>query len=67
MKSGIEKIKQRVGAFGKDENGWRVATDGFGDRQAYGGDWTLRAAAAMAGIHGNDAVEALYPLTARSP
>ena len=30
----------------------------------YNGDWTLRAAAAMAGIYGNDAAEALYPLLA---
>lgn len=64
MKKGIENIKQKVGALGKDENGWRVATKGFGDRQAYAGDFTLRAAAAMAGIYGNDAVEALYPLLA---
>jgi len=64
MKSGLAKIKQRVATLGKDENGWRVATDGFGDRQAYAGDWTLRAAAAMAGIYGNDAAEALYPLLA---
>ncbi len=64
MKSGIEKIKQRAVALGKEENGWRVATKGFGDRQAYAGDWTLRAAAAMAGIYGNDAAEALYPMLA---
>lgn len=64
MKSGIEKIKQTVEKLGKDENGWRVATHGFGDRQAYAGDFALRAAAAMAGIYGNDAVEALYPLLA---
>jgi hypothetical protein len=64
MKRGIEKIKQRVATFGRDENGWRVATDGFGDRQAYAGDRTLRAAAAMAGIYGNDPAEALYPLLA---
>jgi hypothetical protein len=64
MKSGLEKIKQKVAALGSDENGWRVATEGFGDRQAYAGNWTLRAAAAMAGIYGNDAVEALYPLLA---
>src|SRR3984957_14145896 len=25
MNSGLEKIKQKVGALGKDENGWRVA------------------------------------------
>ncbi|HXV36293.1 MAG TPA: DUF1254 domain-containing protein [Myxococcota bacterium] len=64
MKSGVEKIKQKVANLGKDENGWRVTTAGFGDRQAYAGDWTLRAAAAMAGIYGNDSVEALYPMLA---
>jgi hypothetical protein len=64
MKSGIEKIKQKVGDLGKDENGWRVALNGFGDRQKYAGDWTLRAAAAMAGIYGNSPAEAVYPLLA---
>ena len=64
MKGGLEKIKQTVGKLGKDENGWRVATKGFGDRQMYAGDFALRAAAAMAGIYGNDAVEALYPMLA---
>jgi len=49
---------------GKDENGWRVALNGFGDRQNYAGDWTLRAAAAMAGIYGNSPAEAVYPLLA---
>ncbi len=62
-KSGLEKIKQRVAMFGKNENGWRVGA-AFGDRAFYKGDWTLRAAAAMAGIYGNDAVEALYPMLA---
>jgi hypothetical protein len=64
IKSGVEKIKQAVAGLGKDENGWRIATHGFDDRQMYAGDWTLRAAAAMAGIYGNSAVEALYPLLA---
>jgi hypothetical protein len=64
MKRGIEKIKQDVSTLGKDENGWRVALNGFGDRQAYAGDWTLRAAAAMAGIYGNSPAEAVYPLLA---
>ena len=64
MKAGFEKVKQHIAGFGKDENGWRVATGGFGDRDAYHGDWTERAAAAMAGIYGNDAVEALYPMLA---
>jgi hypothetical protein len=63
-KSGLEKIKQRVATLGTNENGWRVATGGFGNRALYKGDWTLRAAAAMAGIYGNNAVEALYPLLA---
>jgi hypothetical protein len=64
MKRGLEKIKEEVATIGNDENGWRVATHGFGDRQVNAGDWTLRAAAAMAGIYGNDAAEALYPLLA---
>lgn len=61
MKSGLEKIKKKVPELGKSENGWRVGS-AFGDRSFFKGDWTLRAAAAMAGIYGNDAVEALYPM-----
>jgi hypothetical protein len=64
MRSGLEKIKQKVGALGKNENGWRVVLNGFGDRQTYHGDWPLRAAAAMAGIYGNSPAEAVYPLLA---
>ncbi|TXN23320.1 DUF1254 domain-containing protein [Methylobacterium sp. WL9] len=64
MKDGLETIKAKIGNLGVEENGWRVATNGFGDREAYGGDFALRAAAAAAGIYGNDAVEALYPLLA---
>ncbi|ODA29119.1 DUF1254 domain-containing protein [Planctopirus hydrillae] len=58
---GLAKIKQKVYTLGKDENGWRVG-GAQGDRAFYKADWTLRAAAAMAGIYGNDEVEALYPL-----
>jgi hypothetical protein len=64
MKSGLEKVKQTVATVGKNENGWLVATNGFGDRQALAGNFALRAAAAIAGIYGNDAVEALYPILA---
>jgi hypothetical protein len=64
MESGLEKIKQRVATIGANQNGWRVPTAGFGDRAAYKGDYTLRAAAAMAGIFGNSPAEALYPLLA---
>ena len=63
-KRGISAIRQRVETLGTNQNGWRVATHGFGDRQMNAGDWTLRAAAAMAGIYGNDAAEALYPMLA---
>jgi hypothetical protein len=64
VKSALAKIEQHLATFGTNENGWRVATRGFGDRQAMAGDWTMRAAAARAGIYGNDAAEALYPLLA---
>jgi len=63
VKSGLQKIKQKVATLGKDENGWRVG-GAQGDRAFYKGDRALRAAAAMAGIYGNDEVEALYPLLA---
>ncbi len=63
MKSGMEKIKGQVVALGRDENGWRVGS-AFGDRSFYKGNWQMRAAAAMAGIYGNDAEEALYPMLA---
>jgi hypothetical protein len=64
IKSGLAKVKQTVAQLGKDENGWRVTTSGFGDRASYGGNYTTRAAAAVAGIYGNDAVEAMYPMLA---
>jgi len=64
IKNGLAKVKATVASLGKDENGWRVSTDGFGDRKAYNGNYALRAAAALAGIYGNDAVEALYPILA---
>ena len=61
IKDGFEKIQQRRESVGKEVNGWRIAAV-FGDRAFYNGDFTLRAAAALAGIFGNDAVEALYPM-----
>ena len=47
-------------------NGWTVGS-AFGDRAFFKGDWLLRAAAARAGIYGNDAVEAMYPATKTEP
>ena len=61
-KQGMAQVKQQVEHFGMNENGWLVPLHGFGDRKMYDGNWTQRAAAAMAGIFGNDAAEALYPL-----
>jgi hypothetical protein len=64
VRSGYEKIKQRVSTLGRDENGWRVGA-AFGGRDFYRGDWLLRSAAAMAAIYGNDAAEALYPMLSK--
>ncbi len=61
IKKGYEVIKRKRLTLGKDVDGWRVMS-AFGDRKFYKGNWTLRAAAAMAGIYGNDAVEAMYPI-----
>jgi hypothetical protein len=58
----MEKIKATIDSLGKVENGWRVATSAFGDRNMYAGNFARRAAAPMAGIYGNDATEALYPM-----
>ncbi len=62
MKEGEKKVEEKVAAIGKEINGWRVAS-AFGDRQYYHGNWLLRAAAAKAGIYGNSAEEAMYPMT----
>ncbi|WP_431014744.1 DUF1254 domain-containing protein [Bradyrhizobium pachyrhizi] len=61
MKEGERKVSETVASLGKDINGWRVSS-AFGDAAFFHGDWLLRAAAAKAGIYGNDAVEAMYPL-----
>ena len=62
MKDGEEKVEKYLASGQKDVNGWKIGSL-FGDRQFYGGDWLKRAAAAKGGIYGNDAVEAVYPMT----
>jgi hypothetical protein len=62
MKEGDKKVEEKAANLGKDINGWRIGS-AFGDRDFYHGDWLLRAAAAKAGIYGNDAAEAMYPMT----
>ncbi|MDH2352770.1 DUF1254 domain-containing protein [Bradyrhizobium sp. SSUT112] len=62
MKDGEEKVEKYLATGSKNINGWKVGSL-FGDRLFYSGDWLKRAAAAKGGIYGNDAVEAVYPLT----
>jgi hypothetical protein len=62
MKAGETKVEERMARIGRNVNGWQVGA-AFGDRAFFQGDWLLRAAAAKAGIYGNDAVEAMYPMT----
>jgi hypothetical protein len=66
MKAGEEKVKQAVGNIGMKINGWSISSLD-GDRAFFNGDWLKRAAAAMAGIYGNDSVEATYPLIKTLP
>jgi hypothetical protein len=62
MKDGEAKIEQYLKSGQKNINGWKVGSL-FGDAAFYNGDWLKRAAAAKGGIYGNDAVEAMYPMT----
>jgi hypothetical protein len=62
MKEGERKIDEAVANAGANVNGWRISS-WFGDSAFYNGDWLKRAAGAKAGIYGNDAEEATYPLT----
>src|SRR5262245_28920431 len=61
MKEGEKKVDEAVRNLGKAINGWHVGS-AFGDRAYYNANWLLRAAAAKAGIYGNDAAEAMYPM-----
>ena len=62
MKEGDDKVQAYLDSGMKDINGWKVGSL-FGDSAFYKGDWLKRAAAAKGGIYGNDAVEAMYPMT----
>jgi hypothetical protein len=61
MKEGEAKVAKFVAEGVRNINGWNVG-DWFGDRAFYNGNWLKRAAAATAGIYGNDAIEATYPM-----
>ena len=62
MKQGQSKIDDAVKKAGTVINGWNVAAP-FGDAAHFNGNWLLRAVAAQAGIYGNTAEEAMYPVT----
>jgi hypothetical protein len=62
MKDGDAEVEKYLVTGQKNINGWKVGSL-FGDRTFYNGDWLKRAAAAKGGIYGNDAVEAMYPMT----
>ena len=62
VKEGYDAIEKRVANLGQVINGWQVGA-AQGDRSFYQGDYLLLAAAAKAGIYGNDPQEAMYPLT----
>jgi len=62
VKAGEAKIEQYLLAGQKVINGWKIGAF-FGDRDFFHGNWLLRAAGAKAGIYGNDAIEATYPMT----
>ena len=62
MKEGDDKIEKYLATGNASINHWKIGSL-FGDRAFYNGDWLKRAAAAKGGIYGNDAVEAMYPMT----
>ena len=62
MKEGDDKVAKYLDGGMKNTNGWKIGSL-FGDSAFYNGDWLKRAAAAKGGIYGNDAVEAMYPMT----
>ncbi len=62
MKQGEDQIDRYLATSTKEINGWKIGSY-FGDRAFFDGDWLKRAAGAKAGIYGNDAVEATYPMT----
>jgi hypothetical protein len=66
MKDGEEKVEKEIAGGNKMINGWHIGSF-FGDRAFFNGNWLMRAAAAKAGIYGNDAVEAVYPMAKTMP
>jgi hypothetical protein len=66
MKAGEAEVEDGVKNIGAKINGWHISSI-TGDRAFFNGNWLKRAEAAKAGIYGNDAVEAMYPLAIALP
>lgn len=62
MQAGEEKIATYLASGMTNVNGWQLGSLP-GDQAHYNGNWLMRAATAKAGIYGNDAAEAVYPLS----
>jgi hypothetical protein len=62
MKLGDRRVDEALAKAGVVQNGWQVGSF-FGDEEVIAGDWMRRAIAARGGIYGNNADEAMYPLT----
>jgi hypothetical protein len=60
MKDGDSGIKKYLATQQVPVNGWLISSL-FGNSEFFNGDWTKRAAGAVAGIYGNDSIEAAYP------
>ncbi len=61
IKEGYDAIEHERSTFARNVNGWLIGSI-LGDRAFFDGNWLLRAAGALAGIYGNSAEEAVYPL-----
>ncbi|MBL8897134.1 MAG: DUF1254 domain-containing protein [Planctomycetes bacterium] len=66
LKAGQAQVKEKLQNLGTPVNGWRIGS-AFGDRAFFAGNWLLRAVAAEAGIYGNNAEEAVYPMAKTLP
>lgn len=62
LEEGKKKVDAAVANAGVAINGWRISAP-FGNAAEYHGDWLLRSVGAQAGIYGNSAEEAMYPMT----
>ena len=62
LKKGEAMVDASINGPGIRVNGWKMSSP-FGNREYFNGNWLKRAGGAKAGIYGNDAEEAVYPMT----